>query len=57
VAPALLISGEQSPPVLRAAARAVADTPPNGQLRSLADQSHDISPQATAPIVVDFLTS
>jgi hypothetical protein len=57
VAPALLISGEQSPPVLRAAARAVADTPPNGQLCSLADQSHDISPQATAPIVVDFLTS
>jgi transposase InsO family protein len=34
-APALVISGEQSPPFLRAAAQAVAQALPNGRLSSL----------------------
>jgi pimeloyl-ACP methyl ester carboxylesterase len=55
--PALVIYGEQSPPYLRAAARAVAQTLPNGQLCSLAGQTHDINPEATAPVMADFLTS
>jgi pimeloyl-ACP methyl ester carboxylesterase len=54
--PALVIGGEQSPPPLHAAARAVAEKLPNGQLRDLPGQSHDISPEATAPIMADFLT-
>jgi pimeloyl-ACP methyl ester carboxylesterase len=53
--PALVICGEQSPPFLRAAARAVADALPNGLLRSLAGQGHDINPEATAPVLGEFL--
>jgi pimeloyl-ACP methyl ester carboxylesterase len=56
-APALVICGEQSPPMLRAAARAVAGTLPHGRLCELAGQTHDISPDATAPVMADFLTS
>lgn len=55
--PALVISGEQSPPFLRAGARAVAEALPNGRLSSLAGQGHDISPEATAPIMAEFLGS
>jgi pimeloyl-ACP methyl ester carboxylesterase len=55
--PALVISGEQSPPFLRAAARAVAQTLPNGRFSSLPGQGHDISPEATAPIMAEFLAS
>jgi pimeloyl-ACP methyl ester carboxylesterase len=55
--PALVICGEQSHPMLRAAARAVAGTLPSGRLCELAGQTHDISPEATAPIIADFLTS
>ena len=55
--PALVVCGEQSPSMLQAAARAVAQTLPNGRLSSLAGQTHDISPQATAPVIADFLTS
>jgi pimeloyl-ACP methyl ester carboxylesterase len=55
--PALVICGEQSPPMLRGAARVVAGTLPGGRLCSLAGQGHDISPPATAPVIADFLTS
>jgi len=53
--PALVISGEQSPPFLRAAARAAAAALPSGRLHSLAGQGHDISPEATAPVLAEFL--
>jgi pimeloyl-ACP methyl ester carboxylesterase len=56
-APALVISGGDSPPFLREAARAVADTLPQGRLHTLAGQGHDINPEATAPVIADFLTS
>jgi pimeloyl-ACP methyl ester carboxylesterase len=55
--PTLVISGEQSPPMLRAAARAAAEKLPNGRLASLPGQGHDINPEATAPVIADFLTS
>jgi alpha-beta hydrolase superfamily lysophospholipase len=38
------------------ALKAAADALPNGQLRTLAGQSHDISPEATAPVLAEFLT-
>jgi hypothetical protein len=41
---------------MRNAARAVAEALPNGQFRSLAGQGHDISPEATAPVLVEFLS-
>jgi pimeloyl-ACP methyl ester carboxylesterase len=55
--PTLVIEGDQSPPVIREAARAVADTLPNGQLHSLAGRDHTIDPAATAPIVSEFLAA
>lgn len=57
VIPALVISGEQSPPFLTAGARAVAEALPNGRLCRLAGQGHDISPEATAPVMAEFLAS
>jgi pimeloyl-ACP methyl ester carboxylesterase len=56
-APTLVISGEQSPPFLRAAAQAVAQALPNGRLNSLPGQGHDISPEATAPVMAEFLAT
>ena len=56
-APALVITGEQSPPFLRNAARAAAEALPHGRLAILPGQTHDISPQATAPVITEFLTS
>ncbi len=54
--PTFVIDGENSPPLMRNAARAVADSLPNGQLRTLAGQSHDISPEATASVLAEFLS-
>jgi pimeloyl-ACP methyl ester carboxylesterase len=53
--PALVISGEQSPPFLRNAARAAATALPDGRLSVLPGQGHDIDPEATAPVMAEFL--
>jgi pimeloyl-ACP methyl ester carboxylesterase len=55
--PSLVIDGENSPPPMREAARAVADALPNGRRRTLADATHDISPPSTAAAIDDFLSS
>jgi len=55
--PTLVIDGEMSPPVMRNAARAVADALPNSRPRTLPDQTHDISPEPTAAVLEDFLVS
>jgi pimeloyl-ACP methyl ester carboxylesterase len=55
--PTLVIDGAQSPPWLREAARAVADTLPNGRHCSLAGKDHTIDPEATAPLLADFLAA
>ena len=55
VTPTLVIRGERSSPFMRSAAQAVAATLPHGRLRDLAGQSHDISADATAPVVAEFL--
>jgi pimeloyl-ACP methyl ester carboxylesterase len=55
-APTLVIEGEKSPPVLRAAARAVADVLPHGRLRTLAGETHDMSPGPTAVVLKEFLS-
>jgi pimeloyl-ACP methyl ester carboxylesterase len=56
-APALVIDGEQSPPLMRNAAQAVADGLPDGRRLTLSGEGHDISPDVTAAALVDFLTS
>jgi pimeloyl-ACP methyl ester carboxylesterase len=53
--PALVICGENSPPFLRNAARAAAAALPGGRLATLPGQTHDINPQATAPVMAEFL--
>ena len=55
--PTLVIDGENSPPLLRNAARAVAETLPNGRQVTLAGQTHDISPDVTAAALAEFLSS
>jgi hypothetical protein len=54
-APPLVIAGEQSPPLLRSAARALANALADGRSVVLAGQTHDIDPDVTAPVLVDFL--
>ena len=54
--PALVIEGEKSPPVMRTAARAVADTLPNGRLCTLAGETHNISPGPTAAVLKELLS-
>jgi pimeloyl-ACP methyl ester carboxylesterase len=55
--PALVLDGDESPPVMRAAARAVADALPNGRVHTLVGQGHTIDPPATAPVVTAFLAA
>jgi pimeloyl-ACP methyl ester carboxylesterase len=52
--PTLVIDGEQSSQLLRNAARAVAEALPNGRRHTLPGQTHDISPEATAPVLTEF---
>jgi pimeloyl-ACP methyl ester carboxylesterase len=53
--PALVITGDQSPPFLRDAAHAAAAAMPQGRLATLPDQGHDLSADATAPVMAGFL--
>ena len=55
--PALVITGDQSPPFLRNAAHAAAEMLPHGRLAILRGQGHDINPNATAPVMAEFLAS
>ena len=57
IAPALVISGENSPLFLRNAARAAAAALPGGRLATLPGQTHEINPEATAPVMAEFLAS
>jgi pimeloyl-ACP methyl ester carboxylesterase len=52
--PALVLSGANSPPVLRDAAQSVADALAAGEHRILADQQHDLVPEVLAPILIEF---
>ncbi len=55
--PALVVTGEQSPPFLRAAAHATAAALPDGRLAVLPGQSHDINPDVTVTAMAEFLAS
>ena len=54
-APVLVISGENSPAMLRSAAAAVAAAVASGRSVVLAGQMHDVVPEVTAPVVAEFL--
>jgi pimeloyl-ACP methyl ester carboxylesterase len=52
--PTLAMAGDKTDPRLLHAAQAVADCLPNGQLRRLAGQSHNVSMKVLAPVLVEF---
>ena len=53
-APALVIHGAASVPFMHTTARTLSETIPHAQLRSLSGQSHDVSPEVLAPVLVEF---
>ncbi len=53
--PMLVISGTASPASMRQAARATAAAFPPAEHRDLPDQTHDVRPEALAPVLIDFL--
>ena len=52
--PALVIDGGASPAWMREAARAVAEVMPHAQRRTLEGQTHQVSPQVLAPVLMEF---
>jgi pimeloyl-ACP methyl ester carboxylesterase len=55
--PILVMVGEKSPPLLQAAGKAVAAAARHGSCRVLAGQTHDVSVDALAPPLIDFLSA
>lgn len=52
--PALVMDGAESYPFMHAAAVAIADAMPQGQHRTLEGQTHEVSPEILAPILIEF---
>ncbi len=55
--PALVISGDAGLPFMPATARALSQAMPQGRLRILAGQTHDVNPAVLAPVLAEFFTS
>jgi pimeloyl-ACP methyl ester carboxylesterase len=55
--PALVLAGAASPEGLQQAAKATADALPTAEFRTLDRQTHDVAPDALAPVLVDFFAS
>jgi pimeloyl-ACP methyl ester carboxylesterase len=55
--PTLVIDGENSPPIMHGAAQALEQTLPNARRCTLPEQTHDINPDATAPVLTEFLSA
>lgn len=53
--PALVLGGEKSPAPLRSAADRAAAAIPGAARRTLAGQSHNVAPEALAPVLREFL--
>jgi pimeloyl-ACP methyl ester carboxylesterase len=54
--PTIVIDGEASPPSLRDAATTLAAAIPDARHLTLAGQTHDVSPDAVAPVLIEFFT-
>lgn len=52
--PALVLAGGASPQGLQQAAKATADALPTAEHRTLDGQTHDVAPDALAPVLVEF---
>ncbi|MDQ5825349.1 MAG: alpha/beta hydrolase [Chloroflexota bacterium] len=55
--PTLVMDGGASFEWIRDTAQALADILPNGRRRTLEGQTHDVAPQAMAPVLVEFFAS
>ncbi|WEO95145.1 alpha/beta hydrolase [Streptomyces sp. FXJ1.172] len=55
--PVLSVAGGASPQWMREAARAVADTVPQGTYRVLEGQTHMVDPQVLGPVLADYFTA
>lgn len=55
--PALVLGGGASPEFLQRAARVTAEALPRGEYRTLDGQTHDVAPDALAPVLTEFFAS
>ncbi len=55
--PALVLAGGGSPPGLLQAAKATAEALPTADYRILAGQTHDVAPDALAPVLAEFFSA
>jgi pimeloyl-ACP methyl ester carboxylesterase len=55
-APTLVLDGGASPPWMRNAAQTLAERLPNSQRRTLEGQTHQVAPEALAPVLVEFFS-
>ena len=56
-APTLVVYGSESPAFMGNAAKALAKALPDGHVRALDGQSHDIVPTALAPVLLEFFAA
>jgi len=54
--PALIMNGGDSYPFMRVTALELANAIPNARHRTLEGQTHDVTPEAIAPVLVEFFT-
>ena len=54
--PALVMAGDASLPFMPDAARVLSQAIPQGQLRTLEGQTHEVNPDVLAPVLTEFLT-
>lgn len=55
--PALVLAGDAGLPFMPDAARVLSQAIPQGQLRMLAGQTHEVNPGVLAPVLAEYLTS
>ena len=55
--PTLVMAGDTSLPFMPDAARVLSQAIPQGRLRTLEGQTHEVSPGVLAPVLVEFFTS
>jgi pimeloyl-ACP methyl ester carboxylesterase len=55
--PALVMAGEASYPFMLVTAKALADAMPNAEYRILEGQTHEVTPEAIGPALVEFFSS
>jgi pimeloyl-ACP methyl ester carboxylesterase len=54
--PALVMHGGKGAPSMRDAAQAISEAVPKARLRTLAGQTHGVSPKVLAPVLVEFFS-